>query len=98
MTRQKKEVLGVSKEARPRAEPTMFDGIKITVAGALLVASLFALLGSLDAQTTVERVQHLFAGLGVGAIMPVTFLISQLFLLPPRANSLARSEDVAEPQ
>jgi hypothetical protein len=27
--------------------------------------------------------------------MPVTFLISQLFLLPPRADSLARSEDVA---
>lgn len=85
----------MSQEARPQAEPTIFDGIKITVAGALLVASLFALVGSLDAQTTVERVQHLIAGLGVGAIMPVTFLISQLFLLSPRANSLAPSEDVA---
>lgn len=79
----------MSQEARPRAEPTIFDGIKITVAGALLVASLFALLGSLDAQSTLERVQYLLAGLGIGAIMPVTFLASQLFLLPPRDKSLA---------
>lgn len=80
----------MSNQARPWAEPTIFDGIKITVAGALLVASLFALLGSFDAQSTLERVQHLFTGLGVGAIMPVTFLASQLFLLPPRAISLTR--------
>ncbi len=79
----------MSQETRPRAEPTIFDGIKITVAGALLVASLFALLGSLDAQSTLERVQYLFAGLGVGAIMPATFLASQLFLLPPRGKSIA---------
>jgi low temperature requirement protein LtrA len=82
----------MNQEARPRAEPTIFDGIKITVAGALLVASLFALLGSLDAQSTLERVQRLFAGLGVGAIMPVTFLFSQLFLLPPRAKPLAHRQ------
>lgn len=82
----------MSQEARSRAEPTILDGIKITVTGALLVASLFALLGSLDAQSTLERVQHLFAGLGVGAIMPVTFLVSQLFLLPTPAKSPAHRQ------
>jgi hypothetical protein len=82
----------MSREARPQAEPTIFDGIKITVAAALLVASLFALLGSLDAQSTWERLQHLLAGLGVGAIMPVTFLLSQLFVLPPRAKSLTQRQ------
>jgi low temperature requirement protein LtrA len=79
-------------EARPWAEPTVFDGIKITVAAALLVASLFTLLGSLDAQSISDRLQHLLVGLGVGAILPVTFLLSQLFLLPPRVKLLARRQ------
>lgn len=82
----------MSDESRLGAEPTLSDGIKITVAAALIVASLFTLLGSLAAQSTLERVQHLFTGLGVGAIMPATFLLSQLFLLPPRAKSLARRQ------
>lgn len=82
----------MSHEARARAEPTIFDGIKITVGAALLIAGLFALLGSLDAQSTLGRLQHLLTGLAVGAIMPVTFLLSQLFLLPPRAKSLARQQ------
>jgi hypothetical protein len=89
-SRVRKGALGMSRDTRPWAEPTISDGLKITVAAALLVATLFALLGSLDAQSTWERLQHLLAGLGVGAILPVTFLLSQLFLLSPRPKSLAQ--------
>ena len=87
----------MSKKTRSWTEPTIVDGIKLTVAAALVVASLFALLSSLDVQSTSEHLQHMLTGLGIGAILPVTFLLSQLFLLPPRAKSLVRRQHRRKP-
>ena len=67
-------------------EPTFAEGIKTTVAAALSLASLFAIVGSFDAETTAQRLYYLLMGLGVGAILPVTFLLSWLLALPGGAG------------
>ena len=63
-------------------ELTFAQGIKTTIAAALSLASLFAMVGALDAEATTQRLYYLLMGLGVGAIMPVTFVLSWLLTLP----------------
>lgn len=76
----------MKQDMRIANEPTFKEGIKTTIAAALSLASLFAIVGSLDAETTVQRLYYLLMGLGVGAILPVTFLLSWLLALPRGAG------------
>lgn len=72
----------MKQDMRVDNEPTFAEGIEITIAAALSLASLFAIVGSLDAETTTQRLYYSLMGLGVGAIMPATFLLSWLLTLP----------------
>lgn len=72
----------MKQDMRVADELTFAQGIKTTIAAALSLASLFAIVGSLDAETTTQRLYYLLMGLGVGAIMPVTFVLSWLLTLP----------------
>ena len=72
----------MKQQTRVANEPTFAEGIKTTIAAALSLASLFAIIGSLDAGTTAQRLYYLLMGLGVGAVLPLTFVLSWMFAFP----------------